>query len=52
MPFFSSVVLRTIFLVVPLLLADEPLPLLDDDELCADSDVDDGDFGRIGSGMR
>ena len=51
-PFFSSVVLRIILRVVPVLLAEESLPLLDEEELCADNDVDDGDLGRIGSGMR
>jgi hypothetical protein len=51
-PFFSSVVLRIIFrVVVPELEAEESLPLLEEVEL-ADKDVPEGDFGRIGSGIK
>jgi len=51
-PFFSSVVRRIILRVVSVLVAEESLPLLDEEALCADNDVDDGDLGRMGSGMR
>ena len=56
MPFFSSVVLLTIFrVVVPeevLVLADESLPLEEEEEVAVCKDVEEGDFGRIGSGIR
>lgn len=51
-PFFSSVVLRTILRAVPELLDEESLPLLDEEELLADDEVDKGGLGRAGSGMR
>jgi len=52
MPFFSSVVRRTIFLVVPVMLDEESLPLLDEESLAEEEDVDDCGLGRVGSGMR
>lgn len=51
MPFFSSVVRRIIFRVVPLLLDEESLPLLEEEELSED-DAEECVFGRVGSGMR
>jgi|SRR5271170_4635233 len=51
-PFFSSIVRRTIFRVVPVIL-EESLPLLEEeDSLPEDEDVDDCGLGRVGSGMR
>ena len=51
MPFFSSVVRRTIFRVVVPLLDEESLPL-DDEDPSDCKDVEDGDCGRVGSGIR
>ena len=41
-----------IFRHAKVLFIEEPLPLLDEEEGPADKDVDDGDLGRIGSGIR
>jgi len=50
-PFFSSVVRRIIFLVVPVEEAEESLPLLSLDESPED-DVEEGDLGAEGSGIK
>ena len=51
MPFFSSVVLRTILRVVPVDKDEESLPLLPLEE-SPDEDEDDEDLGATGSGIR
>jgi hypothetical protein len=43
MPFFSAVVLRMILRVVPLVLDEESLPLLDDKEPLPEEEVEDDD---------